>query len=556
MGNQWRYEHTPQGLLSRKISPEGNVWRFSYDSLLRKVAEITPDGAITQYRYNYHGQLSAVETADNAVTTYRYNRLGQVIQITDGEKRVWRSEYNSFGRLLSRTGPDGVSTKFEYDRHGWLIHIQEENDRQQHFWWNEQGQLTAFRDREAVTRYSYSELGEVNGSINADGWVTQYSRNNQGLVSSVTRYHEAQPDDSATQLFEYDSAGRMISISDALGRNLHFYYEGLSQPVRIERPDGSWLAFQYDKERNLTSIVRSDGNSYELEYDGEERISKTVGFDGRIQNYKYNGQGQIVSLEEHGGRSVRLKRDLCGRVIEQRFGCQKDSAQTNYFSYDKLGRIRFANNAERKVSISYHTNGQLFEIFQDNWFLQHQYDAAGRRVGSRLPDGQQIRYRYNEQGLLSAIDWNREPLVRYHFDACGRETGRQQNNNVSLSQQFDAQGRISEQKWLQAKEEHQRCYYYNKGNQLVGIEDSEQGACEFSFDQLDQLSGSLSAEQRESYTFDSFANPESEEGRISVEGDRLLRQKGTQYSYDAFGNQVRMQSAAGYQQRFIVALTS
>ncbi|PSU34144.1 RHS repeat-associated core domain-containing protein [Photobacterium lutimaris] len=547
LGNTWRYEHNAQGLLTRKVSPKGNIWRFSYDSLSRKVAEIMPDGAVTHYRYNENGQLSELETADKSVTTFRYNRLGQIIQTTDGESRVWRSNYNSFGRLLSQIGPDGAKREYEYDRHGMLVRIKDANDRHQCFWWNDQGRLTAFQDGEAVTRYSYDGLGEINGTINADGWVTQYSRNSQGAVSGIVQYHETQPNESKVQQIEYDNAGRVVSVTDTLGRNTNVHYEGLSQPVRLDRPDGSWLVFQYDQERNLTSIERSDGNTYQLEYDGEERVSKTVGFDGRTQQYHYDGQGQLVRLSEQGGRYVRLRRDLCGRVIEQQSGNKSTSPQTNHFCYDKLGRIRYANNAERKVTVSYHANGQPLEVWQDNWQLQHQYNAVGQRVGTRLPDGQQIRYRYNEHGLLSAIDWNRQPLIECQFDSSGRETSRQQSNSIIHHQQFDMQGRLSEQSWQQAQQRHQRYYQYNEGNQLVGIDDSEQGLSEFHFDPLDQLRAFLQPKQQETYSLDGFGNTEGEES--NVQGDRLLSQKGIQYTYDAFGNQTRLQSPTDYQQR-------
>ncbi|ELR64585.1 Rhs family protein [Photobacterium marinum] len=82
---------------------------------------------------------------------------------------------------------------------------------------------------------------------------------------------------------------------------------------------------------------------------------------------------------------------------------------------------------------------------------------------------------------------------------------------------------------------------------MVGIQDSEQGTSEYQFDPLEQLSLSKLPTGEEAFSFDSFGNPEGEDTDVS--DDSLLSFQGNRYSYDIFGNQVRMQSPAGYQQR-------
>ncbi|MGF1688512.1 DUF6531 domain-containing protein [Photobacterium japonica] len=568
LGNEWRFEHNRDGRLLAKVSPLGHRWAYRYDSRSRKVADITPNGGVTHFRYNAYGQLSEQEAPDGGITRYQYNRLGQVIQITDGENRVWRNDYNSFGRLLSQQLPGGLEKQYHYDRHGRVIHIEQSDGQDQRYWWGAQGQLTAQQQGEAITRYSYDALGEMNGIISPDGWVTQYERDRSGLIVKISEYPHDQADQCRHYSLSYDWAGRPITMTDPLGRTHRLAYEGLAQPTQHIRPDGSTLTFGYDKERNLTAITRSDGVTYSLQYDGEERVTQTVGFDGRTQQYQYDGQGNLISVAENGDRFVHLRRDACGRVLEQR--CSVNGlTHANHFHYDTLGRIKHANNAQRKVSIQYHPNGQPSDVWQDNWCVKHECDHAGRRTSTVLPDQQRIEYRYDAQGRLIAMAWQQQPVFTRQFDSSGRETVRQWASGVTSQHVFDRQGRLQQQRLTSpAHPDHQRDYHYSVADQLVGIKDSTRGDSEYGFDVLDQLtqgavplpSGHAQAETL--FAFDSFGNPLPRDGQnprdhseddtapwINVERDQLLQWHDAYFRYDAFGNQTKTLGPQGNEQR-------
>ncbi|WP_205626115.1 RHS repeat-associated core domain-containing protein, partial [Photobacterium aquae] len=103
--------------------------------------------------------------------------------------------------------------------------------------------------------------------------------------------------------------------------------------------------------------------------------------------------------------------------------------------------------------------------------------------------------------------------------------------------------------------EYQRDYRYNAADQLVGIEDSEQGASQYQFDVLDQLTSSQLPHQPEIlFAFDSFGNPQNTAGEgadsaVCVTQDRLEQWHDTHYRYDGFGNQVKTCSQQGNEQR-------
>src|SRR5690606_12558362 len=104
-----------------------------------------------------------------------------------------------------------------------------------------------------------------------------------------------------------------------------------------------------------------------------------------------------------------------GRIIEQT-ALHGQQLSSNHFHYDKLGRPLRASNAQRKLRFAYHANGQLSEHWQDDWRTAHQYDNAGLRQSTLLPDGTVLDYRYNEHGQLAQLALNQQPLLWRSFD--------------------------------------------------------------------------------------------------------------------------------------------
>jgi len=552
-GQRWQYFHNERNQLIKKVAPDGATWLYSWNSQGKKSAETAPDGGVTRYYFNDVAQLITVEQADGAISHFQYNELGQRTGFTDAEGHHWQREYSAGGLLKSETRPDGSVSRYQYNQDGQLTQLQHADGRTEHYLWNEEGQLLARKQGDAVSRFSYDKLGRLNGVVDAAGLVTEYQRDSSGNITSQRSYASGEPEQAVTEQFSYDAAGRLTGRHNALAQHIQWQYEGLSQPVKQLQADGSALNYQYDKERNLTAIMRSDGARYQLDYDGRERPVKLQGFDGRVQQYQYDINGKVSALSDGSKRQLRLKRDSRGRIIEQTalFGQQLAS---NHFHYDKLGRPLRASNAQRKLRFSYHANGQLSEQWQDDWRTLHHYDAAGRRQCTVLPDGSTLDYRYNDQGLLSQLALNQQPLLWRSFDAAGRETAREYSSGLQLKQQFDAFSRLTAQQWQHNTDDgaaqQQRQYQYSALHQLLKVTDNQTGGTEYQYNNLDQLvskAHSTDSSQSEQHQWDSFGNPAGE--AVEVKQDRLLRYQDNQYQYDDSGNQLNATAPGQRQQR-------
>jgi RHS repeat-associated protein len=548
-GQQWQYVHNDANQLIKKVAPDGATWLYSWNSFGKKSAETAPDGGVTRYYFNEHGQLATIEQADGAISHFHYNELGQRTGFTDAEGQRWLREFSAAGLLKSETRPDGSVSRYQYNHNGQLSQLIHADGSVEQLLWNDDGMLLARKHGEAVSRFSYDKLGRLNGSVGAAGLVTEYQRDQAGRLINQRQYAEAEPDNVISEQCVYDKGGRLIEKQDACNTLTQWLYEGLSQPVSRIMSDGSSLNYVYDKERNLTAIMRSDGARYQLDYDGLERPVRLQGFDGREQQFQYDVNGNLISVADGRERQIKLKRDKRGRIVEQTALYQQQFS-SNHFYYDKLGRPLRANNAARKLRFDYHANGQMSEHWQDDWRTLHRYDNAGRRINTTLPDGTCVDFRYNEQGKLSQLALNQQPVLWRSFDAAGRETAREYQTGLLLTQTFDAFNRLTAQQWQAEHTQHHRQFNYSALHQLLSVTDNRCGETQYQYNALDQLiSKSQGGESAQSETlgWDSFGNPQGDS--VVVQHDRLLQYHGRQYQYDDVGNQIRAATTGQRQQR-------
>jgi RHS repeat-associated protein len=558
-GHRWFYFHNERNLLIKKVAPDGATWQYHWNKQGKKTSETLPDGSQTRFYYNENGQLVTLEQADAAITHLQYNELGQRSVIIDAEGRQWCREYSAAGLLLSETRPDSSVTRYQYNHENQLERVYLPAGGVQRFLWSDESQLLAVKHNDALTRYSYDNLGRVNGIVDASGLVTEYHYNPAGKLLKQVQYpaqSESQAQEQSQsaaqrqeQHFSYDESGRLLSATNAIGDNVEHQYGGLSQPIRLLQADGSAFDYQYDNERNLTAIMRSDGASYHLDYDAQERPVRLQGFDGRQQHFQYDINGNVASVQDGSKRQLKLKRDKRGRITEQT-ALHAQTLASNHFHYDKIGRVLRASNGQRKLRFNYHLNGQQTEIWQDNSCIVHQYNEQGKCSKTLLPDGTALDYRYNEEGQLIQLAVNQRPLLWRTFDSVGRETAREYDSGLTLEQQFDAFNRLTTQQWYRGGQSQQRQYSYTALHQLQKVTDNQLGNTEYQYNKLDQLVSkqhSHDPTQNESHQWDSFGNPIGE--GIAVKQDRLMRYHDKQFKYDDSGNQLQAVVGTSSQQR-------
>ena len=589
LGHRETFIHNAQGLLTEHHNPNGSVIRHQYDAVGRKVATVDACDNKIQYNYNEQGQLLAVIQADGGTTRFEYNRLGQRIVTIDAIGRTAKRHYDATGRLLSESGFDGRQSQFQYNDAGQLTQKVDVNGVIHRYHWDRDGELLATQVGDALTRFSHDRLGRVNATINPQGLVTEFIRDNKGqIVESKSypqdkQYHQDKPEEAISHYYQYDDAGRIIrqrQQADVVGeqelRNDSEYieniidYDGLAQPRQQTFADGSWLKFFYDKERNLNRIERSDGAQYRIEYTATEQPKTLIGFDGREQHYQYDANDNLVAVNDSDIRFVELKRDSMGRIYQQSSHVKLEPSATsallntqNFYQYNPIGQITRAHNQHRTVQQHLDAQGRINSVLQSQWQLDYQYNDSGKRSRLTLPDGQQIDYQYNKNSQLSGISLKdnssskqRIPLAQYHYLPSGLLHKTIQGNQLELTHAYDSHSRLIEQAWRHARSDNaaselileelsssesvlfvSRRYQYDKQHQLLRCDSNiaEQGAT--SEVQTSQGPETKSAPDVKQFRYNNISQLVSDSyTRVTDNptGNKTSVQQ--QYQWDGFGN--------------------
>lgn len=100
----------------------------------------------------------------------------------------------------------------------------------------------------------------------------------------------------------------LIRVTDAFGRSLNFTYVGDSRNSRISTltdPAGGVYRYAYDVNSNLTSVIYPDGSSKTYHYENAGLPRALTGITdengSRFASYTYDAQGRATSSEHAGG---------------------------------------------------------------------------------------------------------------------------------------------------------------------------------------------------------------------------------------------------------------
>ncbi len=588
-GGRTTYRFNDQGLPLSIRQPEGDTTTYEYNRDGQCTTTIDPQGNREQYRYNPKGHLVSYTNKHGDQTQFVVNAQGLPIAITDPAGHQWHRRYTPQGQLSRLIDPAGHRTDYRY-HNGQLSGITNALGHSTTYLWDNHNRLSAVRDPLGNhTRYQYNEQGQLTRIKGPDGQSTHYTYDAQHQCTQITH-----PNGQHTH-YTYTPLGLLASLRDATGRTTTYDYDGLSQVVKRTDPTGRTLHYQYDGERNLTGLVNENGAHYQLAYDLNERLISETGFDGRQQHYRYNRAGQLIAShsQSQGAHPQPLnhtdyQRDAQGQLLAQ---INSDGSR-QHFAYDPLGRLSEASTVNADTSIptrqlhwAYDNRGLVTEALQDNYRLRYDYNPLGQRISTTLPNGDQLRYQYDEHQQFVGLSRQRasnnhegskpENLIQLGRDASGREFLRTLNNQLSTHSHYDPQGRLVAQTTFK-RQAHgtgspatgpvdpisQRHYHYNAQGQLSQLDDHHKGSTHYHYDPLDRLTH-INGPTPEHFVFDPANNllamndgESNETGEPQktkrpspdqTPGNRLAFQGDVHYRYDEHGNRIEAARGKGQQ---------
>lgn len=652
-----RYSYDAAGRLSSTINAAGVVTTFTYDGLGQLVQQQIADRSV-RYFYDASGHQSGQLDAEGYLRENRYDALGRLVQSIRyaNATAVGSRASGSLDQLRPPAGDD-LSSWYYYDAAGRLIGSVDDKQFFTETLYDEAtnsqvsyryasaysagvtGETSLASLKAAVqggarqsSSIAFDDQGRVARRVATDGTVTAYEYDAGGRLVRETTAQGTSEERSTRTL--YDAFGQ--SIGKLLGEASVRITTGMSEAEVAAVYAQYGLTYQYDAAGRVASVRDALGNRTLSYYDAAGRLTQVINALGEVSEVRYNAFGQV---SEQTRFSARLASGdlavLSGGLLTQpvallaraiRNAASDNTSQTRYnllglkeLSVDALGnQIRYAYNefGEQIVSLRssvdgtsireslvYNKRGELTTRVEDVGGLarttQSAYDAFGRVIRRMDGRGQLSTITYADSGrsIVTRDGLNQSQFTEYdafdrvlkQVDALGqttlyryndtarsltvttadgvsvttvknrhgqtlRVTDGQGNTNTygydkngQLLSTSDALGRITTQAYdaggnlLSVTDALGRVirYGYDAVNRTVSRTDAYNSVTRYSFDgqgrKVRQVEAEgLSSQRITDYSYDRLGQ------MLTVVQDPNGLKLQTSYTYDGFGNQIQV----------------
>ncbi|WP_080753198.1 RHS repeat-associated core domain-containing protein [Janthinobacterium lividum] len=379
-----RYDNN--GNLTSMMDAQGRTTYYQYDAANRLANTTTPDGGVTTFEYDSRGNLESVTDPRPLQTSYTYNSFGQVTSIISPDTGTTIYAYDSAGRLMSEKNAAGIVIQYSWDVLGRKT-SRSSNGYVETFTYDEgtygKGRLTRFNDDTGQTSYSYNAAGEIIKQVN----------NIYGGLHTTS--------------WNYDTAGRLTSMSYPTGVVISYQYDGVGRIASITSSQGAWStiadSFLYQPANGQRYAWRFGNNKpRKVTYDADGRTTSLYG-GGQHVDIEYSPVDNLTKMTDYGNpaQSQVLDYDMADRVTS----IWRDG-DSQFFAIDQAGNrtqhtrkgtgYNFVSDADSNQLASWSGNGQ---------FRNFTYDAIGNVASESRHDGYRT-YMYDTFNRIFGINVN------------------------------------------------------------------------------------------------------------------------------------------------------
>lgn len=472
------YRYDSVGNLSSITNALGQRTEFIYDAKKRLIQRNLPNGAQVVYEYDLLGnRISRQMTSVGNFSDSVYDRLNRVRQMTDaaGNTFLYDYEFNNIktitdpyghvrsfeydlgGRLISEKTPAGKTRWYEYDRKGKLAKKTDAKGVRTEFMYNSQDRLvktTVFSEPQRVLTSEYNDEGRIVSyadsalsgapiltytydALNRVDTVTNqaiqktidYDYNNYGFLSQLT-LKETGGVPIFSFLYEYDSAGRLISVTEEGDRQTTVSYDDAGHVEGLEYPPGAKSIISYESTSGwLQSIEyrKADDSvleSFQYAYEDTGVVSEASDRTGTT-TYTYDALLQLSGATYPAGSDLTAESYSYGsagnRLSSAEFSdwtYNADNQLTHFgntdLSYDENGNTSRMTTAGVDTSFQFDTLNRLTALTKTGTSASYQYDHAGRRIKKEV-NGVGRWFMYDGYRLIAEFDGAGSLLKRYGY---------------------------------------------------------------------------------------------------------------------------------------------
>ena len=369
------------------------------------------------------GLLVSISSSAGATVGFKHDALGRIteaFELDEGKpaRALARYGYDDAGDLIEATDENGASWKYTYANH-------------------------------LITRYTDRTGRGMNVEWNGTG-------------ADAKAIHEWADDGTFETRLRWDDHQRLTYVTDALGNETRFHYDGLGYTTRIEYPDNTEEWFFRDEAKNVVKHAHPEGEVEYFEYDDRDNLTMRTGKDDRTTYFVYDTHDNLTGIQDPEDHRWQRYYDSNGRVTE----AVDPLGRVTKYRYNKAGLpIAITDPKDGEKQIEWRSDGQLASYTDcSGKTTRWTYDPRGRLIAMQNPVGETTQYEY-EAGHLGAVvqpDKTRETFERdaegrllahtdalerrthYRYTAAGLISKRINPLGDELTYVWDAAGRLTE----------------------------------------------------------------------------------------------------------------
>lgn len=421
--------------------------------------------------------------------------------------------FDADGRLVAERTRSGVGITLAWTS-GELQSVTNGMGQTLSFTWSD-GRIASVTDGTRTVSYGYAQQGWLSSVNDAAGQTETFSYAT-GFSIPMLEAHTRQ-DGVARFTQTYDSRGRVVTQTDALGGVTRFEYGETS--TTVTDPANRATTYSFNDARRLVGKTDASG-SVSFTYDGQGRRASITDRSGGITRFVYDeAHGAPTSVQLADGTTQTAayasRVDVDGFTIYDLTSRTDEGGNQTSYALDASGNrsVETLPTGETRTA-TFNASGQPLSItVSGKGTTTFSYDGSGNMVGLEDPDGRSRTFSYDGFGRLVQVQFPDGRTNTFTYDALDRVTGLGHADGTSTGHTFDAVGN------------------------LTSVTNELGNTASFTYDDMDQVvrEGDFLGQER-LYTYDAA-------GQLLTETDRTGRT--TAHTYDASGNRVSTTNAAG-----------
>ncbi len=310
---------------------------------------------------------------------------------------------------------------------------------------------------QAQSAYVFDTAGALLTRADAQGHQWAYSYDGDGRLARVSA-------DGGSRFITlvYDGVGRLSSVTDHTGRQVHYAYDDEGNLSIVSDVFGNDWLYHYDTEHHLTEVTNPRGLTEErTEFDSQGRaVRQFDGLGNIIVDITYNPDGTSTLVDAAGNsrshaydtrKTITTETDALGgashKVYDPNFrpaAVTDEAGDTTYLTWSLDGaNLLQVTDAEGGVTdLEYDTLNNLTSVTDTLGFLTT-YEYSGTLLTSSTDalDGT-TTYTYTPEGYLESVTDPRGSTTSYTYDSFGQRTSMTDALGHTTTYTYDDLGRL------------------------------------------------------------------------------------------------------------------